>query len=159
MIKLLIESIAIALESAFGEGVTIYWEDVEQDLKEPCFFIQCLEAGNNLFRGKRYYHTHQFCIQYFPASTDTPRAECEAAAEQLYSALEWLALHEEETLLGGKKMRHKTVDGVLHFFVNYDLFVMKQADYNFMGKLNHTMQEKKGEKTDGGKETHASRNN
>ena len=49
--------------------------------------------------------------------------------------------------------------GVLHFFVNYDLFVMKQADYNFMEKLNHTMQEKKGEKTDGGKETHASRNN
>lgn len=142
MIKLLIESIAIMLDAAFGSGYTIYQESVKQDLKEPCFFIQCLEAENNLFRGKRYHRAQQFCIQYFPATKSNPKAECEAVAEQLYPVLEWLTLHEDESLIRGQKMRHKTVDGILNFFVDYDLFVTKKVVVDTMQTLDVNMKQK-----------------
>lgn len=146
MIQLLIESISIALEAEFGSGYKIYQESIEQDLKEPCFFVQCLEAENNLFRGRRYFRAHQMCIQYFPVSANEPKAECEAVAERLYNALEWLTLHNDETLVMGKRMRHKTVDSVLSFFVNYDSFVMKNVPADPMQKLGVTMKQKKGDK-------------
>ena len=142
MIKLLIESISIMLDTAFGGDYTIYQESIEQDLKEPCFFIQCLEAENNLFRGKRYFRAHKMCIQYFPVSKSDPKAECEAVAEQLYPVLEWLTLHEDESMVRGREMRHKTVDGVLNFFVNYDLFVMKKEALDPMQTLDMNMKQK-----------------
>lgn len=142
MIKLLTESISIMLDAAFGGDYTIYQESIEQDLKEPCFFIQCLEAGNNLFRGKRYFREHQMCIQYFPVSRNNPKAECEAVAEQLYPVLECVTLHEDQTMIRGREMRHKTVDGVLNFFVNYDLFVMKKGAFDPMQTLDVAMKQK-----------------
>ena len=143
MIQLLTESISIALEAEFGEEYQIYDESVAQGLKEPCFFIQCLEASYNLYRGKRYYRAQQFCIQYLPKCQKDARSECEAAAERLYGALEYLTLHDDGTLLRGRRMRHKTVDEVLHFFVHYDFFVMKKLDSDLMETLDHSMQEKK----------------
>ena len=147
MVQLLTESIAIAIEAAFGEGFTIYQESIEQDLKEPCFFVQCLEAGNLLFRGNRYFRAHQMCVQYFPRAGGTPKADCEAAAERLYTALEWLELHDGQGTIRGKKMRHRTESGVLSFFVDYDLFVKRELELCKMQTLDVSMQQKKGEKT------------
>ncbi len=149
MIRLLVESISIALNRAFGEGYTVYDDSVEQGLQEPCFFIQCLESTNNRYRGKRYYRTHQFCIQYFPRDTISPRPECETVANQLYDALECLTLHDDQTQLWGKKMRHEIQDGILNFFVNYDLFVLKETETPFMETLDQQMREKKGDLPNG----------
>ena len=101
-----------------------------------------MEAGNNLFRGKRYFREHQMCIQYFPVSRNNPKAECEAVAEQLYPVLECVTLHEDQTMIRGREMRHKTVDGVLNFFVNYDLFVMKKGAFDPMQTLDVAMKQK-----------------
>jgi len=150
MTNLLTESISIALEEAFGEGYPVYDDSVEQGLQEPCFFIQCLESANNRYRGNRYYQTHQFCIQYFPRDTVSPRPECESVAERLYDVLECLTLHDDQTQLWGKKMRHKVQDEVLNFFVNYDLFVLKESETPRMDTLTHAMRENKGDLFYGG---------
>lgn len=126
MIRLLVESISIQLEAAFGEDYTIYDESIEQGLKEPCFFIQCLNPTEELFFWKRYFRKNQFCIQYFPENKLHGKEECYAVGERLFSCLEYLDVGGD--LVMGTKRKYEVVDGILHFFVNYDLFVYKVAE-------------------------------
>ncbi|HBH3416838.1 TPA: hypothetical protein KSJ58_004077, partial [Clostridioides difficile] len=39
MLNNIIDGISIKLDKTFGESYTIYSEDVEQGINEPCFFI------------------------------------------------------------------------------------------------------------------------
>ena len=41
--NMLIEAISIALNGEFGDEYEIHMEEIKQDLKEPCFFIQSLK--------------------------------------------------------------------------------------------------------------------
>ncbi|MDE5696605.1 MAG: hypothetical protein K2I96_04210 [Lachnospiraceae bacterium] len=125
MINSIIEAISVALNDAFGDGYEIHMEELEQGLEEPCFFISCLNPSESQFLGKRYLRTNQFCIQYFPAVSEKQR-ECNDVAERLYECLEYIAPDGDTSPIRGTKMNHEVVDGVLNFFVNYDLFVYKK---------------------------------
>lgn len=119
MINSIIEAISIALNAEFTETeYEMYMEEVRQDLKEPCFFIFCINPSQRLFLGRRYFREHAFCIQYFPKDGNR---ECNEVMERLYSCLEWLKVGED--LVMGTKMRGEIIDGVLNFFVNYDMFM------------------------------------
>lgn len=126
MINTLITSISICLNAEFGDKYKIHREAKKQGLKEPCFFIQCLNPTKKLFLGKRYFRQNQFCIQYFPEDELHGNEECYAVAERLLSCLEYLDVAGD--LVMGTKMRYEVVDGILHFFVNYDLFVYKVVE-------------------------------
>ncbi|WP_334293833.1 phage tail terminator family protein, partial [Clostridioides difficile] len=39
MLNNIIDGISVKLDKSFGESYTIYSEDVEQGINEPCFFI------------------------------------------------------------------------------------------------------------------------
>ncbi|WP_334303291.1 phage tail terminator family protein, partial [Clostridioides difficile] len=39
MLNNIIDGISVKLDKSFGEKYTIYSEDVEQGINEPCFFI------------------------------------------------------------------------------------------------------------------------
>lgn len=126
MINTLIVSISIALNVKFGDKYKIHREAKKQGLEKPCFFIQCLNPTENLFFGKRYFRQNQFCIQYFPEDELHRNEECCAVAERLLSCLEYLDA--SGNLVMGTKMRYEVVDGILHFFVNYDMFVYKVVE-------------------------------
>ena len=123
MLNEIITGISQKLNATFGDGYEIYENDVEQGLEEPCFFIQCLNPTNQLFLNKRYFRTNQFCIQYFSEREERKKEECYAVAERLFQCLEWLEVKED--LMMGTQMRYELVNGMLHFFVNYDMFVYK----------------------------------
>lgn len=125
MINSIIDSISIALNAEFGDCYKNYKEEKKQDLEEPCFFIQCLNPTQRLFLNKRYFRKNQFCIQYFPETSDK-NEECFAVAERLLERLEYLTVNRD--LVMGTKMHYEVVDGILHFFVNYDMFVYKIAE-------------------------------
>ena len=127
MINSMIESISIALNAEFGDRSKVHREAKKQGLTEPCFFIQCLNPVEELFLGKRYSRKNQFCIQYFPEDKLHGEQECHAAAGRLFSCLECLGVG--GSLVRGTKMRYEMADGILHFFVNYDLFVYKAGDF------------------------------
>ena len=42
MLNEIVKGIAVQLNAVFGDGFEIYQNNVEQGLKEPCFFIFCL---------------------------------------------------------------------------------------------------------------------
>lgn len=134
MINSIIESISISLNAEFGDDYTTYTESVEQGLNEPCFFLFCLNPTNRVYLGKRYFRENQFCIQYFPADKDRVKEECNAVAERLFSCLEYITVTGD--LVRGTKMKCEVVDGVLNFFVNYDLFVYKVVASDAMEEIS-----------------------
>lgn len=129
MINKIIDAISISINAEFGDEYEIYTESIEQGLQEPCFSIFCLNPTNRLFMGKRYFRTNQFCIQYFP-STNDPKAECNSVIERLYSSLELINVKED--LVRGTNMKGEIVDGVLNFFINYNMFMYKTEEKIFM---------------------------
>lgn len=141
MINQIIEAISIALNEAFGDEYEIHMEEIKQDLKEPCFFIQCLNPSMEQFLGKRYFRQNLFCIQYFPKTEDVNR-ECHEVAEKLYSCLEYITCQGDDKPIRGTKMHHEVVDRVLSFFVNYDVFVRKTEDSTSMGEVSISTQAK-----------------
>lgn len=140
MINSIIEAISINLDKEFG--YEIHMEEIKQDLTEPCFFVSCLNPTTELYLGKRYFRTNQFCIQYFP-NTDNKQRECNDVAERLLWCLEYITLDGDPAR--GTAMRYELTDGVLHFFVNYDCFVYRMVESTAMETMKSNTDVKGGD--------------
>ena len=131
MIQDIINSISIAINDAFGYDYYIYTESIEQGLKEPCFFITTISPSKEQFLGRRYFSKNTFCIHYMPKGNKNE--ECIQVAEQLFDILEIL-----NTSIGpirGRNLRTEIVDGMLHFFVDYNVFSYKEVEQDTMDSL------------------------
>lgn len=143
MINSIIEAISISLNEEFGDGYETHMEEIKQGLKEPCFFITCLNPTTELFLGKRYFRTNQFYIQYFPETNEKQR-ECNGVAERMLQCLEYITIYGEDKPIMGTKMKYEVVDGVLNFFVNYDCFIRKTEQQTPMESLQASTSVKEG---------------
>jgi hypothetical protein len=115
--------IAKVLDSIFP-AYPVYDEATEQGMKQPCFFVLLLEGSQSKEINRRYRRFNSYDIHYFPSPDSlTPREECEAIAERLYSDMEYVT--GEEGGYRGTGMRHEIVDGVLHFFVQYNYHLIR----------------------------------
>ena len=123
MINDIINGISVKLNQEFGSDYRIYKENIKQGLKEPCFNIVALEPTQEARLPNRYFRTYPFDIHYFAKSTTGSKAEMYDVAERLFIILEYIFV--VDNLCKGTKMRFEIVDGVLHFFVNYDTFIKK----------------------------------
>lgn len=123
MINKIIDGICIAIHSEFSDDYEIYTETVEQGLTAPCFSVVCVNPASEQFLNKRYFKTNQFGIHYFPSTADK-KAECNSVLERLMDALELISV--DGNTVRGTVMHSEFVDDVLHFFVNYDMFVYKE---------------------------------
>jgi hypothetical protein len=123
MINEIIAAISAALDAEFGDEYEIYMEEIKQDLKEPCFFAQCINPTTKLFRGERYFQSNPCCIQYFPKSEEIQR-ECNEVAERMTWCLEYITVDGDP--MRGTQMHAAVVDGNLNFFVNYDCFLYRK---------------------------------
>jgi hypothetical protein len=119
MIEQIINGILTAISEEFGDEYTLYTESVMQGMKEPCFFVFCINPNTRLFRGRRYYHENQFAIQYLTAA-DEPRTECASVAERLFACLELITV--DGDLMRGTEMDADISDEVLTFTVSYNFF-------------------------------------
>ena len=154
MIEALTKAISIALHGEFGDSYKNYTEEVRQGLKEPCFFISCVHPTYTLFRGSRYRKENQFCIQYFPKNPCRAQEESNQVAERLFACLEIIRIDNRK--IRGTKMEYEEVDGILNFFVHYDVFVQKQQDLVPMEELLETFRTK-GVGTENGSKNKAGR--
>lgn len=126
MVNRIITGISQKLDSEFNlssDDYEIYNEEVKQDFQEPCFFITLLSLDQTQIIGNRYSRTQPFDIHYFPKAEDS-NTEIIEVTEMLMNVLEYITI--DEGLIRGTKMNGEVVDGVLHFFVNYNMHVIKQ---------------------------------
>ena len=124
MVNELLNGISIKLNQVFGDGYEIYGDtDVVQGLKEPCFFIAILNPSQTKLIGQRYFREHPFDVQFFPTKSGD-NVELQEVASELFLALEYITLLNGD-LVHGTSMNYENVDGVLHFKVNYNMFLWK----------------------------------
>jgi hypothetical protein len=136
MVGEIIAGVSIKLNQVFGDDYEIYVNEVKQGLQEPCFFIKCLNINQDKVIGNRYFRSQPFDIHYFPERKEN--SELFIMAEKLFDELEYITL-ENGDLLRGSKMNIETVDGILHFFVNYDLYVLREQVKEGPMEILHTI--------------------
>lgn len=100
-----------------------FGEEIKQGFQAPCFFVKLLNASQTKELHPRYMRTHSFDIHYFPR--DESNADAHAIAEQLYDALEVVEFNGQK--YRGTGMNHEIVDGVLHFFVEYNFHARREV--------------------------------
>lgn len=134
MINKIIDGISNKLYEEFGDEYTIYTEEVKQGLETPCFFINAIDPKEDLFRDNKYFQTNMFCVQYIPNSNE-PKKECNSIRDKLFNVLEYITIVEKtfedktiKNLIRGNQMHGEYSDSLLNFFVNYDLFVIKNKE-------------------------------
>ncbi|WP_313132639.1 phage tail terminator family protein [Anaerocolumna sp.] len=118
MVNDIINGITIKIDSLFDDNAVTYTEGVEQDFQEPCFYVKLLRASQKQVLNNRYYLEHSFDVHYFPGTADK-NAEMHDAASKL-AGLEYIT--SGDSLKRGTRMSYEIVDGVLHYFVQYNYY-------------------------------------
>lgn len=140
MIYQIIEAIKLKLQEVFEETITIYSEEREQGLQEPCFFITLLSGQITPLLGTREKREYVMLIQYFPQSKLELRKECYHIAQTLSEELQFI--QEEEDIFHGTNIRYEIINNQLQFTIHYNVIVFVPKEKNPMQELLY--QKKKG---------------
>lgn len=120
-----------ALDAAFPD-IEIHGEEIKQGLNPPCYFVRLLQPAHTHELGRRYMRYHPVLVRYFPAGGNQ---EMYGMAEQLTEALRQIVVVGHP--VRGTGMRFEIVDGVLHFFVDYNFHIWEsRPDDPAMGSLD-----------------------
>lgn len=125
------ESIVVALDKHFPSA-KIYGEEIQQGFQEPCFFIKILNPAQRQIMGSRYFREHPFDIHYFP-SKEGDNEEMNDVANQLFRILEYIVFDGDS--VRGTDVHYEIIDRVLHFFVDYNLYLVKTEQKEYMENL------------------------
>lgn len=142
MINEIIKGVSIKLNTAFEGKYKIYQNDVEQGFTTPCFFISALKPDISPLLKNRYLNRNPLDVHYFPTSGRN-NAEMFTMAGDLMECLEFITLPNGD-VLHGTSMSYEVEDGVLHFFVNYNLTLRRETEETAMETLETTVEPKKG---------------
>lgn len=125
MITDIIHGMAAKLHQDYGDTYAIYTENIPQGFKEPCFSIQHIQSDTAAKLPNRHLRRNAFDVHFFPKPGADEKAQMYRMAECLFLSLEYINVL--DNLVRGSKMRYEIVDGVLHFFINYDLYIKVTA--------------------------------
>ena len=117
-------------------NVTIYCEEIKQGFEEPCFFIKVLSSAQDKELNRIYKKNISFDIHYFSDNADI-NSDCLDMADSLYEILEYVPLG--NSLYRASSMTHEVIDGVLHFFLQFNYKIIKQIEA--VEKMNTLTQE------------------
>ena len=136
MVNEIMDAVTRRLGVLFGDEAAIYTDRVEQGLVEPCFFVSVLEPSRKPMLGRRSYHETNFCIQYIPEESKADKSrELNQVTDTLFDGMEYIILANGDMLRGtGRSFRIE--DGILNFFVSYNMYLMAPAEaVDAMGEL------------------------
>ncbi|WP_374048187.1 DUF6838 family protein [Clostridium sp. MB40-C1] len=134
-----INNLKIGINQTLDEefpNITIYNEKIEQDFEEPCFFIKILSSAQDKEFNERYKKNVFFDIHYFSDKEDI-NSDCNDMADSLYELLEYVKVG--NSLYRSTDMTHEVIDGVLHFFLQFNYKVIKEIEK--APKMNKLKQE------------------
>lgn len=135
MINKIVDGISNALNQEFGDEYEIYQNNVMQGVKEPCFFIAVLEPSKEQLLQNRFLQRNPFDVHYFPKRWDDNR-EMQEAAERMLDCLEWIIPEEP---IHGTEIRWQIEDGVLHFFVSYNVVRNRMIQKDLMQEITQNI--------------------
>lgn len=118
------KAIAKRIYELFGSEYEVYVDKVEQGLKEPCFYILCVMQDKEIFSQLRHKRRTVFDISYFPKTNQT--SELHEASGKLMDGMCYIELTDGNKIRG-TEMAIETVDGVLHFQVEYNYIALEDV--------------------------------
>lgn len=125
MLKETVIGITQALKNTFGEDYPVYTEDAGRDLNQHCFIIKLLKPSQEPQLLNRYKLNQPFDVQYCMADSETQETAADVI-EVLYQCLEYITV--DGDMVRGIGMKTEIAERVLHFFVDYNLFVIKKNE-------------------------------
>lgn len=135
MINKIVDGISKALNQEFGDEYEIYQNNVLQGLDEPCFFIAVLEPSKDQLLQNRFLQRNPFDVHYFPVDPDDNR-DMQGTAERMLDCLEWIIPEEP---IRGTEIRWQIEDGVLHFFVSYNVVRNRMIQKDLMQEITQNI--------------------
>lgn len=134
MIKSVFDAISIALNAEFGDGYTIYTENVRQGFREPCFFIQPITEVRTAELCDTVKKRLKVDILFFPPENSSKKSEIIRVLDIMLEKMSVLFV--DGNKIRGNEISSEIEDDVLHFIVNYDFRLIKNDNTDFMEKLN-----------------------
>ena len=126
MINKLIEGISKKLYEVLGD-IKIYVEEIPQNFVTPSFYIKCLTHSDNLMLFDTKKKITKFDILYFPAENNLNKEyEVNNVLAVLVDSLN--IIEAEGHKVKGFNITTEKVDGVLHFFVDYNIALVKPGE-------------------------------
>ena len=123
MVNEILNAISTQLHASFGDTYKYYVENVEQNLKKPCFTIDTIIPLQRSKSSLLYDRTMPMVIHYFTDDMKDTKKDCYAVAEQVVECLEYLPF--QTTTLRGEDISWQIVDEVLQIFVTYKFTTRK----------------------------------
>lgn len=123
----MLKGISTQLYDVFGADYKYYVENVEQQLKKPCFTIDSIMPLQRSRSRVLYDRTIPVVIHYFSNEKQNTKRDCYDKAELVVEALEYVPFH--GALLRGENISYQMVDDVLQVFVTYK-FITKKLTSN-----------------------------
>lgn len=123
----IIVGLSMKINKIFSDTYKIYDDNVKQGLEKPCFFINWINGEETRQIGiekRNYLDKLHFDITGF--SQNDTRIELNDMADKLYD-LEYITL-KNGILLRADSMKPEISDGVLHFFLDYKIFIAKEDE-------------------------------
>ena len=119
--RCLIEKILYGLTGCLSNlfNYSVYTNNVDQKLRPPCFLVELINSDTKNYLGLRHDCINAFDIIHF---SNDKKEILYAVGEKLTVGMEWITLS-DKSKLHGTNMHYEIIDGVLHFFVNYNLGV------------------------------------
>ena len=117
MVNSILNAVTKQLGTTFGNSYHYYVENVEQDLKKPCFTVDLLIPIQEVKSPILYDRTMPLVIHYFSGSKTNIKNNCYEIGEQIVNCLEYLPFG--TTLLRGYDISWQIVDEVLQVFITY----------------------------------------
>lgn len=123
MIKHVIDGVSKKLSDSFKD-MRVYTSNVEQGLKEPCFFVALIKSNRNQIRGSLYADSDSVVVHYIPRDSDELE-DIVVVLESLYAVLEYIPFRDGS--IRGIEMSGQIADNAAHFYVKYDAHVIYES--------------------------------
>jgi hypothetical protein len=138
MVNSLLNAVTTRLGTVFGTGYRYYVENVEQNLKKPCFTVDMLSPVQRSRSPRLYDRTMPLVVHYFSNSEQNIKQDCYNMAERALECLEYLPYG--NTMLRGEDISWQIVDGVLQIFITYKFrTVMSEETEDNMTEVLNTI--------------------
>lgn len=130
--------ITVALHNEFGSDYKFYVEEIEQNVKKPCFVVGTLNPLVKARSPVKYRRVVPIVLYYFTNKENTVDAkrDCYEIAERLFDSLEYLRA-DDDVIIRGSDISWEVVEGVLQFFVTYSFDVIKEKENIYMGDASY----------------------
>mgnify|MGYP000981360817 CR=1 FL=1 len=121
----IVDGIAIRVGELFP-GVEVHRNEIAQGFDASCFFILPLRTTQTAKLGDRYFRRYGFDVHYFPRDGAGADAEIQEVADTLLLGLEYIRVGDQ--LVRASRTECEVHDGVLHFMVDYDAFILRERE-------------------------------